>query len=127
MSGEPGPDASVIAAGTVLCPLSALRDGVAREIHLGPREDPINVVVFREGGAIHAYRNRCAHFHLPLNAQPGRFLLLGDGLVMCAWHSAVFRIADGACIDGPAQGIPLERIAIREQDGNLLLDQPLGA
>ncbi len=56
----------------------------------------MHVVLFRQGETVLAYRNMCPHFLLPLNAGPGRFIMLKDGLVMCAWHSAVFRVSDGA-------------------------------
>lgn len=107
-------------AGAQLCAADAIPDGGAREVFVGPTDDPLHLVLFRQGDAIRAYRNRCPHFLLPLNAGPGRFILLKDGLVMCAWHSAVFRIADGAGIDGPCMGSGLEPVRV-ERDGNVLL------
>ena len=76
-------------AGAPLCGASAIPDGGAREIFVGPQDDPLHVVLFRQGETVLAYRNMCPHFLLPLNAGPGRFIMLKDGLVMCAWHSAV--------------------------------------
>jgi nitrite reductase/ring-hydroxylating ferredoxin subunit len=108
-------------AGARLCSADAIPDGGAREVFVGPREEPLHVVLFRQGETIVAYRNRCPHFLLPLNAGPGRFILLDDGLVMCAWHSAVFRIADGAGIDGPCMGASLEPLAIKRESGQIVL------
>lgn len=108
-------------AGVTLCPADAIPEGGAREVWVGPRDDPLHVVLFRTEAGIFAYRNQCPHFMLPLNAGPGRFILLKDGLVMCAWHSAVFRIADGAGIDGPCMGSGLEPLPLVERDGQLIL------
>ncbi len=107
--------------GAPLCAADAVPDGGAREIFVGPQDDPLHVVLFRRGESIFAYRNQCPHFLLPLNAGPGRFILLKDGLVMCAWHSAVFRISDGAGIDGPCMGGGLEPLSVVKRDGMLLL------
>ena len=107
-------------AGAALCQVDAIPDGGAREVFVGPRDEPLHVVLFRQGDAIRAYRNRCPHFLLPLNVGPGRFILLKDGLVMCAWHSAVFRISDGAGIDGPCMGSSLEPLPI-DRDGDTLV------
>ena len=108
-------------AGAALCAPDAIPDGGAREVFVGPQDDPLHVVLFRKGDSIFAYRNQCPHFLLPLNAGPGRFILLKDGLVMCAWHSAVFRISDGSGVDGPCLGGRLEPLPVVEQGGQLVL------
>ena len=108
-------------AGASLCAADAVPDGGAREMFVGPQDDPLHVVLFRRGGAVFAYRNQCPHFLLPLNAGPGRFILLKDGLVMCAWHSAVFRVSDGVGVDGPCMGGGLEPLRLVERDGILVL------
>lgn len=106
-------------AGAQLCAASAVPDGGAREMFVGPQDDPLHVVLFRQGETVLAYRNMCPHFLLPLNAGPGRFIMLKDGLVMCAWHSAVFRVVDGKGIDGPCMGGSLEPLTLI-QDGDTL-------
>jgi nitrite reductase/ring-hydroxylating ferredoxin subunit len=108
-------------AGATLCASDAVPDGGAREVFVGPQDDPLHVVLFKMGDSVFAYRNQCPHFLLPLNAGPGRFILLKDGLVMCAWHSAVFRISDGAGIDGPCMGNGLEPLPVIQRDGILVL------
>lgn len=108
-------------AGAKLCAADAIPDGGAREVYAGPHDDPLHVVLFRQGETVIAYRNMCPHFLLPLNAGPGRFIMLKDGLVMCAWHSAVFRVADGKGIDGPCMGGSLEPLPLIHRDGVLFL------
>ena len=114
-------------AGATLCSSDAIPDGGAREIFVGPQDDPLHVVLFKRGEDIFAYRNQCPHFLLPLNAGPGRFILLKDGLVMCAWHSAVFRISDGVGIDGPCMGGGLEPLPLIRDGGMLVLGGPTPA
>ena len=104
-----------------LCAVTDIPDGGARELFVGPREDPLHVVMFRQSEHVFAYRNRCPHFMLPLNAGPGRFIMLDGGLVMCAWHSAVFRVADGAGIDGPCMGSGLDPLPIELDGGTVTL------
>lgn len=112
---------AVAYAGATLCAADAIPEGGAREVFVGPPDDALHVVLFKRGGRVFVYRNRCPHFLLPLNAGPGRFILFKDGLVMCAWHSAVFRIEDGAGIDGPCMGAGLEPLPVIERDGMLIL------
>ncbi len=114
MSQEPAP-------GTLLCAVDSIPDGGARDLLLPGSDEPLRVVLFREGDEVHAYRNHCPHMHLPLNPRPDEFLMLGDGLVMCGWHSAVFRIADGACIDGPCAGEVLHPIAVARSGAMVVL------
>ena len=118
---EAEPPSGAIPAGTAICAADAIPDGGAREVFVGPRDEPLHIVLFRQGEKILAYRNRCPHFLLPLNAGPGRFILLDGGLVMCAWHSAVFRVADGVGIDGPCMGGSLEPLAISQEAGTVRL------
>jgi len=126
MNDEPGAASDAIAhAGQTLCPVDAIPDNGARELFLGPRDDPFHIVLFRQAERVFVYRNRCPHFLLPLNAGPGRFILLKDGLVMCAWHSAVFRIVDGVGVDGPCMGGALEPIAVKVANGTIILDEEI--
>ena len=118
---ETAAEGAPAAAPVTLCTLDDIPDGKAREFFVGPHEDPFHLVVFRRGERVFGYRNRCPHFLLPLNAGPGRFVLLKDGLVMCAWHSAVFRIEDGAGIDGPCMGGSLEPVSIAIRAGAITL------
>ncbi len=126
MTAEPLADADIPSGGAVrLCAAADIPDGGARELFVGPQDDPLHVVLFRQGDRVFAYRNRCPHFLLPLNAGPGRFIMIDGGLVMCAWHSAVFRVADGAGIDGPCLGGSLEPLAIGAEGEAIVLIDPL--
>lgn len=100
------------APGTVLCALAEIPDEGAKEVVFGEGYDCFRVLLLRSGGDVRAYRNRCAHVHIPLNYEPGEFHLLEGGVLMCAHHGAMYRIADGFCFDGPCEGASLSPVSV---------------
>ncbi len=100
------------APGTLLCALADVPDRGAKEVVFGDGYDCFRVLLLRAGAAVHAYRNRCAHVHIPLNYEPDLFHLLEGGLLMCAHHGATYRIGDGYCVDGPCEGASLASIPV---------------
>jgi len=101
------------AGGTRLCAADDVSEGLGKEIVFGEGKDAFRIVLFRVGERVLAYHNCCPHFSLPLNYEPDLFHLLDGGILMCAHHTAMFRIEDGACIDGPCTGASLTPIALR--------------
>jgi nitrite reductase/ring-hydroxylating ferredoxin subunit len=99
--------------GSLLCRLDAIPQGACKELRYGEEDASFALLLYRRGTEIRAYINSCPHFGLPLNARPGEFLLYNDGLIMCAHHSAVFRLADGRCVEGLAAGEKLEPVPVR--------------
>ncbi len=57
----------------------------------------VPVVLARQGGAIYALVETCAHLGGPLSQGT-----LGDGTLRCPWHNSCFSLADGHVINGPA-------------------------
>ncbi len=110
-----------VAAGTLLCRLDAITDNGCIDVQVGVEESTERVIVVRSGCRAWAYLNRCPHFSLPLNSTPNHFLVVGAGRVMCAFHCAVFRFEDGACIEGPAFGMNLQRVPVHLIDGEIRL------
>ena len=47
--------------------------------------------------------------------------MLGDARIMCAYHCSVFRLQDGVCIDGPANGMALDAVSVEVRDGQVFL------
>ncbi|RKP56793.1 Rieske (2Fe-2S) protein [Pararobbsia silviterrae] len=92
-----------------LCALDAIPDGGGRAVAL---DSKTSCVVLRRGDAVWAYENRCPHFSIPLDFEPGQFCTYDSALLMCAHHSAMFRFEDGHCIDGPCEGAALTRIDV---------------
>ncbi|CAN0620880.1 Rieske domain-containing protein [Burkholderia multivorans] len=89
-----------------LCRLDEVPDGGARVIDASQVDVP--VVIVRRGGDVWAYENRCPHFSVPLDFEPGSVSCYRSRVLMCAHHSALFRFEDGHCIEGPCAGARLD-------------------
>lgn len=98
--------------GTVLCAASEVPDAGGKEIVLGEGDYAFRIVLLRWSGGIRAFRNRCAHVHIPLNYEPDTFHVLDDDVLMCAHHGAMYRIASGECFDGPCERSTLTIIPV---------------
>jgi nitrite reductase/ring-hydroxylating ferredoxin subunit/uncharacterized membrane protein len=61
------------------------------------RADGTEVLLYQEGGRLHALWASCTHECGPL--AEGSF---ADGNVTCPWHGSTFRLADGKVVRGPA-------------------------
>jgi len=88
------------APGSLLCKIDTVPDGACKELRFGQGDSAFGLLLYRRGTQLRAYVNICPHFGLPLNARADEFLLYNGGLLMCAHHSAVFRLDDGKCVDG---------------------------
>jgi nitrite reductase/ring-hydroxylating ferredoxin subunit len=102
--------------------MDSVADGACKELRFGEGDGMLSLLLHRDRETVNVFVNSCPHFSLPLNSRPDQFLLLAEGRVMCAWHCAVFRMNDGYCIDGPARGMGLERVAVSVRDGGVYLD-----
>jgi nitrite reductase/ring-hydroxylating ferredoxin subunit len=78
------------------------------------------VIVLRRGKSVWGYVNRCPHFSVELDFEPGEFATYDGKVLICAHHSALFRFEDGYCIEGPCQGQRLDRVALRVQGGRVI-------
>lgn len=106
-------------ADALLCALSTVPDGgahVVEAVHFNGVDD---VVVLRRGEQAWAYVNRCPHFSVCLDYEPGEVLTYDGTVVMCAHHSALFRFEDGHCIEGPCTGAALTPVAIWVEGGEV--------
>jgi nitrite reductase/ring-hydroxylating ferredoxin subunit len=103
--------------GTRLVALTELARSGTAECSFGPAHDPFRVVVFLNQGRLRAFENRCPHFSIPLNYEPGVFWVYDNATLMCAHHSAMFHLEDGRCFDGPCLGASLNRLAVEARAG----------
>jgi nitrite reductase/ring-hydroxylating ferredoxin subunit len=108
-------------ADTRLCAFDQVPDGGALGFEATLRGQATAVIAVRRGTQVWVYRNRCPHFSIPLDYQPGLFSTYQTRLLMCAHHGAMFRFEDGRCIDGPCEGANLDSVPVYEQDGVLWL------
>lgn len=104
-----------------LCCVADVPDGGARVVDGGEGREPI--VVVRRGERVWAYVNRCPHFSVPLDFEPGEISCYRAQVLMCAHHSALFRFEDGRCIEGPCAGAGLEAVHIEVSEGYVALAQ----
>ena len=107
--------------GAALCMLAEIPDKGAKEVVFGEGYDSFRVLLLRSGEGVRAYRNRCAHAHIPLNYEPDIFHVLDGDVLMCAHHGAMYRIADGFCFDGPCEGARLMPIPVTVEAGEVVM------
>jgi nitrite reductase/ring-hydroxylating ferredoxin subunit len=101
--------------GSGVCRLADIPDGGARVIDSA--ETGVPVIIVRRGEAVWAYVNRCPHFSVPLDFEPGEISCYRGQVLMCAHHSALFRFEDGHCIDGPCTGSALDPVGVTVEAG----------
>ena len=105
----------------VICALDELPDPGAREFSMGEGDWPLRGFVVRYRGQVFAYRNSCPHAGHPLNWKPDRFFAVGNELLMCASHGALFTPDTGKCIAGPCVGRALRALEIEVNSGYVVL------
>ncbi|QBE61846.1 Rieske (2Fe-2S) protein [Pseudoduganella lutea] len=106
-SGATGSGAAVF-----LCRLDDIPDGASRGFDpWGEGRDTILVV--RQGGRVHGWRDACPHYGDTPMAWRKDAYLNGDGTrIVCAAHGAQFDIATGICTLGPCLGQGLRAVAL---------------
>jgi nitrite reductase/ring-hydroxylating ferredoxin subunit/uncharacterized membrane protein len=78
---------------TAVLDAAELEEGRPRVVRAGDAE----VLLYREGGRLHALSEHCTHQGGPLSE--GAF---ADGCVTCPWHGSTFRLKDGKVVRAPA-------------------------
>ncbi len=109
-------------AGRRLCRLEEIPDGAARGFPVEGFEH--DLFVYREGAAVRAFINSCPHQGTTLDWVPDQFIAPDGVHFICATHGALFRTGDGLCIAGPCLGERLRAVAIRIEEGWVILQSP---
>src|SRR6478735_6559900 len=91
--------------------LSELREAGRLVVHV----DRHTLVLFAEGGEVHAIDNRCPHMGFPLHRGS-----LADGILTCHWHHARFDLCTGGTFDQWAD--ELRRFPVEVEDGEIYVD-----
>jgi nitrite reductase/ring-hydroxylating ferredoxin subunit len=115
------PDAP-LGASEIVCPLDSLGTEDARGFQLGGGEWPLQGIVVRHAGVVHAYVNRCPHAGHPLHLAQDRFLSKDRQFLVCASHGALFELATGRCIAGPCAGASLTPLKVCVERHLVMLD-----
>ncbi len=97
-------------SGRRLCRAEEIPEGGGRGFRFGSGPDLQLVFVVRRSGALP-----------PLNFLPDRFFDRAGEHLLCATHGALFRVADGFCLEGPCAGKSLKLAAIRIVDDEIVL------
>ena len=105
------------APGTDVCAVDDIPDGGARVFEFGRGFRPFELLVVREGDALHGYYNQCAHMAIPLNMLP--VVQTARAHLLCDHHYARFRFSDGYCVEGPCQGDSLIAVPLDVADGRI--------
>ncbi len=77
--------------------------------------------VIRYRGKVHGYLNRCAHVHVELDAEEGKFFDVSGLYLVCGTHGAAYVPESGYCSMGPCKGLRLRKLRIEERDGSVYL------
>ncbi|WP_207061380.1 Rieske 2Fe-2S domain-containing protein [Motiliproteus sp. SC1-56] len=101
-----------------LCPVDAVGENQSRGLTL----EGCALILVRQAGALHLYRNRCPHRGINLEWVPDRFLDADNNYIQCASHGALFTIATGECVYGPCQGQALTAVPFVIEDGEVRVD-----
>jgi nitrite reductase/ring-hydroxylating ferredoxin subunit len=109
------------APGTSLAPLETFPDGGAREFSFGLGLNTWRMFVLRRGETLYGYLNLCPHYSLPLNHRETEFMSRDGTKIMCRQHLALFRVEDGACLDGACDGRSLDAVPLRVENGQVLI------
>ncbi len=80
-----------------------------------------DVILYNDGGAIRAYKNRCPHVGVGLDWGNGRCLSAPNEL-MCAVHGARFHADSGECFSGPCAGDRLTPVLVRVEAGQIVAE-----
>lgn len=111
-------------AGIRLGRLDDIPDPGARNYVLQMKAGRFHGFVVRRGGEVFGYRDRCPHAGLPLAQELDRYLTADGALIACAWHGALFAIADGSCMGGPCAGARLTPWPVRVEAGTIVTADP---
>jgi nitrite reductase/ring-hydroxylating ferredoxin subunit len=103
-----------------------ISEGGGKEVVFGTGHEAFRVLLLRTGTGVVAYHNCCPHFSLPLNYEPDIFHIFDGEDLMCAHHTAMFKIATGECFDGPCAGATLTAVPVAVVNGKVVIN-PLPA
>lgn len=104
-----------------ICEADQLIEGVFVELQAETDQGTRFLIGSRHQGEARIWVNCCPHQGRPLNWAPNRFLKDEKGHLVCAAHGAVFETDEGRCLSGPCRNAALTSVAVREEDGQILI------
>ncbi len=107
----------------LLCQRDALGDGQATLWELntgGGQGQSFKLLLLRDGLAVTAFANRCAHFGVPLAGKQSQLIFTPLVSITCNVHYARYRWADGGCDTGECDGQGLIPVPLHISDDGAL-------
>ena len=105
---------------TILCRLDEISDPGGKGFTFGEGTARREIFVMRKGGRVWGYANRCPHAGIALNFGDDVFCLYdsdGERDVICPHHSALFRLPEGICHEGPCRDDRLTPVPLAVEAG----------
>lgn len=109
-----------------VCRDEDLAEGRTAKFRLGPGQGDGEGFVVRHRGGLHAWRNQCRHVPVTMDWVENRFLSRDGCWIQCSTHGALYDIATGACVAGPAAGRSLHPLDVMVEDGEIVVRIPPG-
>ncbi|HMA48856.1 MAG TPA: Rieske (2Fe-2S) protein [Magnetospirillaceae bacterium] len=106
--------------GVALGALDIVADGKARGFVIEMQAGRFYGFVVRQGETVRGYVDRCPHMGFQLVQRLDDYLTPSGEMIACAWHSALFDIADGRCLGGPCRGQRLIPWPVAVIDGRIV-------
>ena len=105
----------------LLCKLSDLEDLSCKTFTVNIKRKPTRIFIVRKDELVFGYVNICPHAQAPLEWNPDDFLDESKENIICAMHGAKFTIEEGACVEGPCNGVGLTSVELFLDKGLIYL------
>jgi nitrite reductase/ring-hydroxylating ferredoxin subunit len=79
------------------------------------------LIVVRSGDDVFGYVNECAHLQVGLNLLDDFAVETNAHTILCQYHYATYRFADGYCVAGPCQGESLTAVPLTVRGGRIVI------
>lgn len=108
-------------AGTDVCAAADVVDGAARVVPFGRPGASFELIVVRAGDGVRGYVNECRHMHVGLNLLDDYAVETNDRHMICQYHYAAYRFADGYCDAGPCEGESLTAVPLAVRGNRIVI------
>ena len=105
-----------------LCKLSDLEDLSCKSFTVNVKSKSTRIFIVRKDAQAFGYINICPHAQAPLEWNPDDFLDEKKEYIICAMHGAKFTIEEGACFEGPCNGVGLTSVNLSVVNGLIYID-----
>lgn len=112
--------------GRVIARVQEMQPGSVKKFCLVCQKHRVDGFLINYQGTFHAYVNRCRHMSTPLDFVRYQFFTEDGRHLICLTHGAIYDPSSGLCMDGPCKGLPLYRLPVVVDQGEVLVGCPSG-